>query len=136
MDYQEIIKSRIEASNFIRHMGMRITDMSEDYAKGEMELKEEFGNAISSVHGGCIYSLADTVASAAAASHGEYITTVSSDFHFLAPALNCQKLLAEARMFKNGRQIKVCDVEIISDTGKMLAKGTFTFYRLEMENQI
>lgn len=131
MDGDYIIAKNFRESNFSLMLGIEFTDVSEGFATGELEIREDHMNVIGSVHGGCLFSLADTIAGVAAASHGDKLTTSSGNFHFLSPALDCRKLIAEAKEIKNGRRTSVCDVDIKNENGKLLAKGTFSFYKLE-----
>lgn len=82
------------------------------------------------VHGGCIFSLADTIGGSAAISYGNSIVTMSGNFHYLSPAAGIDKLYAIAREIKHGKKISVYDVEIRDDKGKLIAKGTFSYYDL------
>ena len=45
-------------------------ELDEGYCKGELEVTDQHMNPLGTVHGGCLYTLADTVAGFAAASCG------------------------------------------------------------------
>lgn len=47
---------------FIELMGIRIVEVDEGYCKGELEVTDQHMNPLGTVHGGCLYTLADTVA--------------------------------------------------------------------------
>ncbi len=129
--FEEIMEFRNTNNKFARHINIRTTAMELGYAEGEMAIEEQFGNAINSIHGGCVFSLADTISGSAVSSHGHRMTTLSSSFHYLSPAMNTKKLYAKAREIKHGKSIAVCDVEVFDDRKKLIAKGTFTFYDLD-----
>jgi len=101
------------------------------YAKGEISIADHHMNIIRSVHGGCTFSLADTVAGSAAVSHGELVTTVSANINYLSPAIGVKKLVAEAVEIKYGKNVSVYDVSISDENGKLIAKGTFSYYNLK-----
>ena len=128
--FDEIIKYRNTHNKFAAFLGIVTTEISFGAAKGEMEVREEFVNPIHSVHGGCLFSLADTIGGAAAASHGMRMTTASGDFHYLSPAMGTKMLYAAAKVIKDGKKICVCDVEISDDSGKLVAKGVFSYFNL------
>lgn len=130
MNYEELINVRNEKNNFAKENGIYTTEISEGYAKAEIELVDKHQNYIGSVHGGCIFTLADTVAGAAASSHGDYMTTISGSINYLSPAMNTNKLIAEAREIKKGKKICVYDVDIMNDTNEVLAKGSFSYFNL------
>lgn len=131
MDFQEILMQKNSGVQFLRLVGISITEMQKGYAAGEIILQEHHQNLIGSVHGGCIFSLADSVSGAAAMSYGQPATTLSSDFHFLAPAVTCAKLTATANEVKHGKTITVFDVEVRNENETLLAKGTFTYFTLK-----
>jgi acyl-CoA thioesterase len=108
-----------------------ITDeIKEGYAKGRLIVKPEHMNPVGSVHGGCIFFLADTIGGTAAISHGTYITTISGNISYLNPAINTSVLTAVAREVKWGKNIIVCDVEVFDEKERMIAKGTFSYFNL------
>ncbi|MGL5435287.1 MAG: PaaI family thioesterase [Lachnospiraceae bacterium] len=130
MDFQEVINYRNKENQFMGLVGIKLTQMEEGYAVGEIELKAHHKNLIGSVHGGCIFSLADSIAGAAAMSRGDRATTLSSDFHYLSPALTCEKLIASAKEIKNGKTITVIEVDVKDEKEILLAKGTFSYFSL------
>ena len=130
MTCEEIMDFRNKNNKFAAYLGIHTTEMKPGYAKGEMVVAKHFENAIQSIHGGCLFTLADTIGGAAAASRGNRMTTVSGDFHFLSPAIEVKKLIAVATEQKYGKTLSVFNVDIFNEKEKLLAKGTFTFYNL------
>lgn len=128
--FEDYIAYRNDHNEYAAFLGIRTTEMKEGYARGEMTVRREYENAIGSVHGGCLFSLADTIGGSAAASYGMRTTTLSSDFHYLTPGIGQEKLYAEAKEIKKGKRISVYEVEVRGEDGKLLAKGTFTFFNL------
>jgi len=90
-------------------------------------------NPIGTVHGGCLYTLADVVAGAAVSAYGNYAATVSSSFYYLEPAKNVQKLYASATVSRQGKSLCVIDVVIWSEPGTIIAKGSLSYYILNKE---
>jgi len=131
MDFEKLLETRNLKNKFDRHVGIQITKMQVGYAKGEINIADHHVNIIRSVHGGCIFSLADTVAGSAAVSHGELVTTVSANINYLSPAIGVKKLAAEAVEIKYGKNISVYDVSISDENEKLIAKGTFSYYNLK-----
>ncbi|MDE6984223.1 MAG: PaaI family thioesterase, partial [Lachnospiraceae bacterium] len=96
-NYDEIRNHFYGTLGFIQLLDMKITELSEGYCKGEMPLRPEILNPLGTVHGGCTFALADTIGGSAALTHGSSIVTVDSSIHYLAPACNTEKLIAEAK---------------------------------------
>ena len=109
-------------------MGIRTTSMDSGQAKGELYISQKHMNISNAVHGGCIFSLADTIGGSAASSYGDSVVTVSGNINYLTPAIGSKKIVAAANAIKKGKRITVCDVEISDEKGTILAKGTFTYY--------
>ncbi|MCP1109625.1 acyl-CoA thioesterase [Lachnospiraceae bacterium PF1-21] len=130
MTIDEIQEYRYRNNPFAKLLGIRTTEVREGYAKGEMKVEEHHYNALRSVHGGCLYTLADMIGGGASSSRGYRMTTLSGDLHFLSPALNVDILYCEAKEIKYGKNIAVYDVAVLSEEGKIFAKGTFSYYNL------
>ena len=128
MEYEKIMALRNREYEFGRLLSIAIEDVKEGFAKGRLEVKPECMNPIGSVHGGCIFFLADTIGGTAALSYGYYATTVSGNINYLNPAINTSILTAAARVLKHGKNIIVCDVDIFDEKDTIIAKGTFSYF--------
>lgn len=58
---EEIRNMRNKENIFAVFLGDSDDENHSGYAEGEMVIKEEFENIISSVHGGCYFTLADSI---------------------------------------------------------------------------
>lgn len=127
---KEYLEIRNQNNPFADLLGIRTTEMCLGFARGEMEVKASAINSIGSIHGGCIYALADTICGSAMASHGFRAATVSGTMNYLRQGNETTKIIAEAEEIKYGKTISVYDVEIRTENSTLLAKGTFTYYNL------
>ncbi len=133
---EHIQKIRNE-NGFINYVGVEYGEFHEGYATGKLKLRPQLRNPFGSVHGGCIFTLADTIGGTAAMTRGSYVTTVSASIQYLYPAKDTEYLTAEAEEVKNGRTISVYDVWIRDDKQNHIAKVTLSYYKLgpiESEN--
>lgn len=120
-----------DAVDFRDKIGMITLERRPGYAKCEIEIKPWHLNVLGVIHGGVLFSLADTVSGTAAAASGEYrVTTVSGNINYLRAGKNTSKITAEAVEVKNGKTFSVCDAKIFDDKGALLATTTMTFYHL------
>ena len=117
MDYQKLAEQRNSTNNFAKHVGIVTTKIEHGYAEVKMELQP-------------LYTMADVVVGSANASLGTHGVTVDGEYHYLSPAANMKELTAVAKCIKEGGKICVFDVEVLSETGTLIGKGTFTTYRL------
>lgn len=132
MDYQKLIDLRNTTNPFTRYVGIEITDISEGSASATMAVSDKHLNPGGSVHGGCLFTLADTVGGAAASSYGRHITTVNSDFHFLRAGLHTSYLTGKAKEIKHGKRLMVFEITIYDDKDALLAEGIFTYMPLDI----
>lgn len=120
-----------DAVDFRDKIGIITLERRPGYAKCEIEIKPWHLNVLGVIHGGVLFSLADTVSGTAAAASGEYrVTTVSGNINYLRAGKNTSKITAEAVEVKNGKTFSVCDAKIFDDKGALLATTTMTFYHL------
>ncbi len=124
--YNEVLGS----GGFIKLLGIEILELSETGAKGRMPFDAKYCNPGGSMHGGCLYSLADTVAGTLAYSKGFDVTTVDGSMHFLEPAVNTEYIYCTANIKRRGKHLVTCDVEITNDSGDLLDCGIYTFFKL------
>lgn len=100
---------------------------SDGTAEGVLAVGETNLNPHGTVHGGCLYTLADTVAgTAVAAACGKPCVTANSSMEFLRPATG-SRVFCSVRPKKLGRVLCVMAVELTGESGKAVATGTFTF---------
>ncbi len=132
----ELASQLIEVFNddpgFVKTTGVRITDAGDGWAAGKVEIGPQHTNLIGSVQGGVIFTLADIVAAAAAYTYGSAHTTVSSDIHFLSPAINTKTLFAKAETIKSGKRIVVLDVRVKDEKDTLISYMTLTFLNLNI----
>ena len=95
------------ANDFRKKIEMEITEARPGYAVGEIVLKPWHMNILGIVHGGVLYSLADTVGGTAAMTGRDYaVPTVDGTIHYL------------------------CECKIYDDKETLLASATMTYYHL------
>ncbi len=126
----EALCQMIEKNTFAKTIGLEMLELREGYAEGRIPVKEESKNPLGTMHGGCLYSLADIVSGTAATLRGNYVTTVSGEFSFLRPAADTQYVTAKAQEIRFGKNLAVYRVDLVDDAGTVLDIATFTFFDL------
>lgn len=126
MDRKELLKRAKERTEkndkFIDLLGIKIVDIDEGYCRGEMVIESKHLNPMGTVHGGCLYALADTIGGFASSTLGMANPTLSGNMYFLRPTLGVNKLICESRVIKNGKRIRVSEVTIYGDNGEEIAR--------------
>lgn len=120
----------VERNPFAKYIGMELLEVREGYASGRISFEKQYENIYGGMHGGCAYSLADTLAGIAASTYGEYVTTVNASMNYLLPVENTEYVNCKAQVLRHGRKVSVIRVEISNDSGTILIDGSFTFYNL------
>ncbi len=130
VNFKKLTELRNGLDGFAKEIGVKIVSISNGYAKAEINVNESHLNPGKSVHGGCIFTLADTVGGAAAWTRGNYVATTSSNITYLNPAIESKKLIGIAKEIKFGKNILVYDIEVWDDMDRLIAKTTNSYYNL------
>ena len=97
---------------YMKMLGIEIIEISSGYAKAKMKVTKEICNPYNSVHGGCLFSLADITAGYAACAYGHYVSTVSGNMNYIKPAMNTEYIYCIGQVVRQGKQISVYNVEL------------------------
>ena len=125
--YREMLDKVNSGPYFGPRSGAVVTAAGGGEAEGELILRPESRNPMGVVHGGALFTLADTVAGTAAFTTGRNCVTLDSSMQFLSAARG-DKLRCVAKPKKAGRTILVYEVTITDSEERLVASGTFTFY--------
>ena len=131
MDLQKIMEFRNRSNPYALRMGIRVSEIGASWAKTEMTVTPEDLNPVAVPHGGVYFSLADIACGCAVATQGYAAVTLNCSFSFLRSAKVGDVVTAEAAEVKSGRTVCVFDARVTDQDGKLLATGTFTFYKTE-----
>lgn len=125
--YAKLIHYINTKRGYARHSGVVVTKVEPNYCEGELAITPDTCNYLGIVHGGCLATLADTVAGIAACSSGNGTVTINYGFSFLRPAAG-SKVRCVAEPEKVGRQVSVFRCSLYNDEDKLVASGQFTFF--------
>lgn len=116
---------------FNAHNGIELVDVDDGTCTVEVQLKPEGLNPHEIAHGGLIFSLCDVATGVAARSGGRNTVSQDASIHFMRPGRNTEKLTAKGRVLKEGRHTGVCEAEVFTDDGTLIAKSTVTVFFIE-----
>jgi len=120
-DYQQRIP-------FIAHLGLVTEALGEGTARLWMPLPKHFTNSLGTAHGGVIMSLLDVaLCTAARTLHPESVGVVTIDLStsFIGGGKG-DRLVAEARVLKDGRSMTFVEGEAKNADGSLVAKAIGT----------
>ncbi len=129
--YQIIMDYRNKTNSYAIMNGIQTTLIRDGYAEAEMAVQDFQMNSIRSVHGGCLYTIADICAGSAASSYGYKVTTMNCSFCYLRAGIDCEKLIGRANVIKRGKRAIVLDVSVEDQDGTVLCTALFTFAPLD-----
>ena len=85
-------------------------------------------NVHNMVHGGVLFSLADSTAGASCVSFGKKVVTLNSSINYIKP-MGVGKIIAKGEVVHKGNKTMVSNVNVYdSSTNSLLCTGTFTFF--------
>ena len=127
MDTQEL-KDFFKHDEFARQNGIEIVDISEGYARTQVQIEARHLNAGGSVQGGVLFTLADLAFAAATNSHGTLTVTSAANITFIRGA-STGIITAEAHELVNHRHLPFCEVRVTDENSNLLAVFTANGYR-------
>ena len=120
-DYQKRIP-------FVSHLKILTETLGEGSARLSLPIEPHLTNSIGTVHGGVIMSLLDVaLCTAARTLHPDSLGVITIDMStsFIGGGSGA-RLLAEARVLKNGRSMIFVDGEAKNEDGSLVAKAMAT----------
>ena len=113
---------------FVQHLKIVTEELGEGTARLSLPVEPEFTNSLGTVHGGVIVSLLDVaLCTAARTLHPESIGVITIDWStsFIGGGSGA-RLLAEARVLRDGRSMSFVEGEAKNADGSLVAKAIAT----------
>ena len=124
---------------FTRHVGMHIDDVGPGHARCSLDVKGFHVNSTGVVHGGVLFTLADTAMGAALYSsleEGEICATIEIKIGYFKPVFE-GALLCTAALVNKGKSIASLEASIRQgDVLVSKASGTFSIFRRKTDGQL
>lgn len=127
-----LIQRLNSSSQYLQSNDMKVVDIDRSFARVEMIIDEHILNIHGFVHGGALFSLADTVAGAASFVTGRDSVTLTGSINYIKPGKG-GKLIGVATEISAGRTTGVYEVFIYNDEQVLLCRATFTMFFLDGE---
>ncbi len=124
----ETIRQYFKDDQFARHCNIELLSVSPGHATARMTLHPHHWNALKTVQGGAIFTLADFTFAAASNSHGTVAVAINVNITFMKAAVS-GTLWAEAREISKNFKIGTYAVEVKDDQGDLIAQFQGLAYR-------
>ena len=131
-EVMEKIRAKFELNHFPKLVGIEIDDIEPGRAKLSLEVGEKHRQLQGIMHGGAIATLIDTAVAFAivgVSEPGAKFTTIEMKVNYLSPIIE-GRVVADARLIRDGKRIVVAECDVFDAAGKMAAKGLLTYMRL------
>src|SRR5215472_14860370 len=122
----------VNNSPYAELLGMRLTKVTDGFARVRMPYHEKLLQPFGRVHGGAIYSMADYALGWAAYSVVdplEEVTTVEVKMNYVGTVRDGE-LIADATVLHRGSRTILAEVQVMTRRNKLIAKAMGTFMRL------
>ena len=131
-----LIREKFETNHFPRSLGIELDSIEHGRARLSLEVRQQHLQLAGIMHGGAIATLIDTAVAFAivgASKPGSRFTTIEMKVNYLRP-IREGRVVADARLIRDGRRIVVSDCDVYDSEGKLSAKGLLTYMRLDENN--
>lgn len=98
-------------------LGMEVVEMSEGHAVVTMPVREDMLNGHLIVHGGIVFTLADTAFAMASNQEGSVTVSSGAEITYYAPGHVGDLLTATAQVRSQRGRSSICDVEVRNESG-------------------
>lgn len=125
---EEIKNKRLNLNHFMTYNFIELSVLELDRAECRLTLRPESTNPSGMLHGGALYTMADSTAGSAAHSDGRLYVTQNSSMNYLSN-IKEGTAVAVGTVVHRGKTTCLVNVDITAEaTGKLLATGSFTFF--------
>lgn len=120
---------KMDENNFMKLARVKLEKVECGYCEMSMDVDPELhGNRYGVVHGGALFTLADTAMGVVGYSVGSKVVTLSASINFISNTAAKEKIIAKCTCEHAGRTTVVCRVEIFDHEGNKMADITGTMF--------
>lgn len=123
-------------SPFMRWLNPVILTVEEGQLEFQYTIRPEWLNPIGNLHGGVTAAIIDDILGATMFSLNEpvFFTTINNVIDYFSIAKNGEKIIAETKIIKRGKQFINAQCEIWSeDKSRLIAKGISNLFKTNIE---
>jgi acyl-CoA thioesterase len=133
MTPEQITARMLEKDYFSQWLGLEIDESGTGYCRLHYRINDQMLNGHGIVHGGVLFSAADSAFAFACNSHGILTVALDVSITFTRPAHNGDLLFVEAREMYLGNKTGVYDIRTTNESGELVALFKGTAYRTSQQ---
>src|ERR1700739_4978908 len=126
---QQVLDTMLERDAFSKWMGLQVDEIAVGYCKLHYRVKDNMLNGFSNIHGGVLFSAADSAFAFACNSHGIFTVALDVTISFTRPATTGDLLTVEAKEICVGKKTGLYDIKTTNEKGELVALFKGTAYR-------
>jgi acyl-CoA thioesterase len=130
---EEVLKVMLKRDRFTEWLGLRIDEHRQGYCKLHYVVTDTMLNGFDNIHGGILFSAADSAFAFACNSHGIITVALDVTISFTQPAKAGDLLIVEAIEVYLGNKIGIYDVRTTNEKGELVALFKGTAFRTSKE---
>ncbi len=124
--HEQVVEHMMNHDAFSQWLGIKIIEIKEGYSKIKMTVREEMVNGFLVVHGGIVFSFADSAFAFACNNRNNLSLAIECNISFLKQVNVGDELTAEAKEIHNGKGTGVYSINVTNQNNQQVAlfKGT------------
>ncbi len=126
----QVIKKTMDLNAFARASGMELETVEPDHAVIRMDVRPESCNPMGTVHGGAMFTMADSASGLAVYTDGRIYVTQTGSLNYLRN-ISGGVIRASGIVRHRGHATACAQVDITAEDGTLLATGEFSFFCLD-----
>lgn len=130
-DIQQILETMLANDNYSKWLGIAIDEYREGYCRLHFTIREEMLNGFGIVHGGIVFSAADSAFAFACNSHGRVSVALDVHISFIKAEKAGAVLTVEAKELHTGNRTSFYDITVKNAEEKLVAVFKGTAYRTD-----
>lgn len=127
---QSALWEQMRENTYLQELQIEILEIERGYVKGKLSVTDKVLNPYGSVHGGCLFSLADITAGLAACTYGTYASTINGDMEYILPAIHTEYIICEAKEIRQGVHVSQYEALLYDDKEQLIDRADFAFYMM------
>jgi acyl-CoA thioesterase len=126
---QQITALMMEKDYFSQWLGLVVDESGPGFCRLHYRINDQMLNGFGIVHGGVLFSAADSAFAFACNSHGALTVALDVSISFTRPARSGDLLLVEARELHLGNRTGLYEIRTTNEAGELVALFKGTAYR-------
>lgn len=132
---KEVLDIMLHNDHFSEWLGIKVLDSGLGYSLLKFTIRKEMLNGFHTVHGGVLFSAADSAFAFACNSHGQINVALECSMTFLRPVFEGNELTVEAKEINRTKKTGLYEITLTNQENKLVAKFKGVSYNTEKEHQ-